>query len=258
LAENPPRQRKKDKESNEQLAENPPSLVELSGAEAAELAKRRADRKARDQEVEAKRQTEIAKLPAVNWKVIDGDFRGVFADLSNVDAIITDPPYGQEHLPLLRDLAAFAHRVLKPDGVLAVLFGQTYLPEALALLAGFRPYRWTACYLTEGNGYVSHARKVQSNWKPVLIYGGGEHRFSDLFKSEGDAAGKDRHVWGQNFEAFKEIIARLTQPGDLIVDPFAGGGTTLLAARATGRNALGCDIDMTAVKTAREAMGFVA
>src|SRR4029077_17062175 len=103
-----------------------------------------------------------------------GDFRAVLADLTNVDAIITDPPYGKEYLPLLRDLAALADRILKPDGIMAVLYGHTYLPEAFAQMTGFRPYRWTACYLEQGNGYVSQARKVQSNWKPILIYGGCE------------------------------------------------------------------------------------
>jgi hypothetical protein len=68
--------------------------------------------------------------------------------------------------------------VLKADGILAVLYGQTHLFDAGAMLAGFRPYRWTACYLTEGPGYVSHSAKVQSNWKPVFIYGGTE-RFGD-------------------------------------------------------------------------------
>jgi len=232
--------------------------VELSGAEAATLALRRAERRERDQEAEQRRADAALLVPANANCTVDirhGDFRGVLADLRDANAIITDPPYGQEFLPLLRELAVFAHQALKPDGILAVLFGQTYLPEAYALMSGFRPYRWTACYLTEGNGYVSHARKVQSNWKPVLIYGGGERRFSDLVKSENDAAGKERHVWGQNFDAFKDLIERLTDPGATVVDPFLGGGTTLLAAKAAGRHGIGCDIDEQAVSNARTLLG---
>lgn len=37
-------------------------------------------------------------------------------------------------------------------------------------------------------------------------------------------------------------IETFTQPGDWVVDPFAGGGTTLVEAMAMGRNALGIDI----------------
>jgi DNA methylase len=225
--------------------------LELTGAEAAVLAKRRAERKARDGRAEQDRLQSATIIEDAAIEIRMGDFRGVLADLADVDAIICDPPYGKEHLTLLHDLAAFADRALKPDGILAVLFGQTYLPEAFAMLSGFRPYRWTACYLTEGNGYISHARKVQSNWKPLLIYGGCEQRFSDLFKSQGDVAAKDRHHWGQNYDAFKDIIERLTRPGELIIDPFLGGGTTLLAARAAGRKAVGCDIDPQAIAGAR-------
>ena len=39
------------------------------------------------------------------------------------------------------------------------------------------------------------------------------------------------------------IINRFTQPGQLILDPFCGSGTTLTAAERLGRRWIGCDID---------------
>ncbi|MGB9277360.1 MAG: DNA methyltransferase [Terrimicrobiaceae bacterium] len=39
------------------------------------------------------------------------------------------------------------------------------------------------------------------------------------------------------------FIERLTQPGDLVYDPFMGRGTTLLEAMLLGRRAAGCDIN---------------
>ena len=216
----------------------------LTGAAAAGLVRRREGRKARDAEAAAVR-LEVVGSGSIECR--HGDFRSVLADLTNIDAIITDPPYGKEYLHLLRELAVLADRILKPDGVMAVLYGQTYLPEAIAQMTGFRPYRWTACYLTEGNAYVSHARKLQSKWKPLLIYGSGEQRFNDLFRStDSDGAAKENHKWGQDLAAFQSIIGALTNPGAMIVDPFAGGGTTLVAAKALGRNAIGSEIDATA------------
>ena len=181
-----------------------------------------------------------------------GDFREVLADLHDIDAVITDPPYPHEFIPLLGDLAAWADKVLKPDGVLAVLMGQTYLPEVYRLLDGHRPYRWTACYLTPGNGYASMARRVQSNWKPLIIYGGGP-RLGDIIRSEGtDADAKSNHKWGQDYGAFHTIIERLTTRGQTVADPFMGSGTTLLAAKALGRHAIGADVDPQSITTARE------
>lgn len=173
-----------------------------------------------------------------------GDFRDVLADVTDVDAVITDPPYPREYLPLLGDLAEWADDVLTDDGVLAVMFGQTYLPDVYRLLAGGRPYRWTIAYLTPGAGYASMARRLHSNWKPVLIYGGGP-RFADVVR--GDANDKTHHKWGQDYGGFASLVERLTDPGALIADPFLGGGTTAVAARNTGRRFVGCDIDQDAV-----------
>ena len=50
----------------------------------------------------------------------------------------------------------------------------------------------------------------------------------------------------------ERIIKLVTGPGDLVVDPFCGSGTTLVAAHLTGRKAIGIDISLDAVTLARE------
>jgi 16S rRNA G966 N2-methylase RsmD len=222
-----------------------------------DLALDRAERIIRDREAEQRRIEQARREAEAQPErtVVDvrhGDFRDVLADLRGVDAIITDPPYPGEYLPLLDDLAAWADKALSPDGVLAVLMGQTHLPEVYRRLDGHRPYRWTACYLTLGAGYASQARRCQSNWKPLLVYGGGP-RFADIIRSEGtDAGAKSHHKWGQDYGAFHTIVERFTSRGQTVVDPFMGSGTTLLAAHALGRHAIGCDVDPEHVATARE------
>jgi 16S rRNA G966 N2-methylase RsmD len=232
-----------------------PDLAEK--VRAGQLAIDRAERIIRDREAEQRRieqaRQEAAAQPApATVDIRAGDFREVLADLQDIDAIITDPPYPHEFIPLLADLAAWADKVLKPDGILAVLMGQTYLPEVYRLLDGHRPYRWTGCYLTPGAGYASMARRVQSNWKPLIVYGGGP-RFADIIRCEGTGAdARNSHKWGQDYNAFHTIVERLTERGQTVADPFMGSGTTLLAAHALGRHAVGCDVDPGSVATARE------
>ena len=40
----------------------------------------------------------------------------------------------------------------------------------------------------------------------------------------------------------RSAIETFTQPGDLVLDPHVGGGTTLVEALAAGRNGVGVDI----------------
>ena len=238
------------------VAKAAPDLAEK--VKAGDIALDRAERIIRDREAEERRikeaKKESALIAAGECLRVDlrhGDFREVLADLHDVDAIITDPPYPHEFIPLLADLRDWADEVLAPDGVLVVLMGQTYLPEVYRLLEGGRPYRWTGAYMTPGASYQSHARRLHSNWKPFIVYGGGP-RFADVVTAGGaDADAKNNHKWGQDYNAFHTIVERLTKRGQTVVDPFMGSGTTLLAAHALGRHAVGCDIDIEHVQTAK-------
>jgi hypothetical protein len=231
------------------LAEVPDAAVTDYLARADEPTASRLLRIGRDAAAAAERERITAEAPTdiPDVDLRTGDFREVLADLRDVDAIITDPPYPKEFLPLLGDLAEWADEALTDDGVLAVMFGLTHLPEVYRLLSGGRPYRWTMAYLTPGSGYPSMARRLQSNWKPVLVYGGGP-RFADVIKS--DANDKQHHHWGQDYGGFAALVERLTTPGAHVADPFLGGGTTAVACRNTGRRFTGCDIDPTAVDSA--------
>ena len=44
-------------------------------------------------------------------------------------------------------------------------------------------------------------------------------------------------------ELIQELLVQSTEPGDLVVDPFAGSGSTLVACKNLGRNAIGFEID---------------
>lgn len=59
-------------------------------------------------------------------------------------------------------------------------------------------------------------------------------------------------VGGKPLWLMRAIIRDYTQPGDLVVDPCAGGGTTLLAAVIEGRRAIGAEMDQSTFEKAVE------
>lgn len=56
-------------------------------------------------------------------------------------------------------------------------------------------------------------------------------------------AEKTAHPTQKPFELVRRLVAAATAPGDLVVDPFGGSGTTYLACEALGRDWLGCELD---------------
>jgi hypothetical protein len=53
------------------------------------------------------------------------------------------------------------------------------------------------------------------------------------------------------------FIQALTNPGDIVCDPFCGSGTTVHASIANGRGFVGCDLRESQVRLTRERMGSV-
>ncbi|NQS97004.1 MAG: site-specific DNA-methyltransferase [candidate division Zixibacteria bacterium] len=58
-----------------------------------------------------------------------------------------------------------------------------------------------------------------------------------------DSAGKRIHIQQSPIALLLRIILSSTKPGDIVLDPFAGSGTTMVVAGQLGRSAYGIEID---------------
>lgn len=174
---------------------------------------------------------------------------------SSVDVIITDPPYPREFLPVYAQLAATASHVLKPGGSCVVMIGQSYLPEIVAALSKHLRYHWTLAYLTPGGQAVQlWDREVNTFWKPLLWFTKGDYAggwIGDVVKSDVNDNDKRFHGWGQSESGMRGIVERLSKPGDTILDPFCGGGTTGVVAVALERRFIGSDISQDSIDLTR-------
>ena len=166
------------------------------------------------------------------------------------DAVITDPPYPKEFLNCFSELAESCSKVGIP--LVAVMSGQSYLPDVMSRLVEFLTYRWTIAYMTPGGQAVQQWQaKVNTSWKPVLLFGEPLEWFGDVAVSKPNDNDKRFHNWGQSESGMADLVQRLTKPGQLICDPFLGAGTTAVVSLALGRRFVGCDIDPAHVESAR-------
>jgi len=171
----------------------------------------------------------------------------------SVDLIFTDPPYAKDALLCYGWLAAEAARTLKPGGfVLAMCGGHYNGPiHKMFLDAGLECFFDIAVPMENGRSstYLFHIGvKVRSKF--ILSYSKGPGCLAiagmhNLYIGRRD---KRFHHWGQDVDHARYFIDHFTKPGDLVVDPMVGGGTTGVACQLLGRRFVGMDLDMAALK----------
>ena len=77
------------------------------------------------------------------------------------------------------------------------------------------------------------------------------------FPKRGDWATHDAK-WRGNWSPYipRNILLHYSQEGDLVLDQFAGGGTTLVEAKLLNRDIIGIDVNDVALERCREKSGF--
>lgn len=172
-----------------------------------------------------------------------GDFRELSAELTDnsVDLIFTDPPYDDESLPLYDQMGAVAARVLKPGGSLVTYCGHMQLLKAGEYLARHLRYWQPLCCLHSGPAARLTEFGVVALFKPMLWFVKGtrsdKHTFVDNVVT--GQREKDHHEWQQSEAEAAYFIEMLSPPSGFVVDFFAGGGTTIVAAHRLGRSVIG-------------------
>ena len=209
------------------------------------------------------------------------DYRDFLSGLggNTVDLILTDPPYAISRATGFQsvgkrsvgrfavsmdfgewdrcevDLSALADaswRVLRKGGTIIVFYDIWKIERLKTALeaAGFSMMRlivWQKTNpvpLNSKRTYLSNSREVAvvgvKGGKPVFNakYHNGVYRHP-IPRHNGNRI----HPTQKPDKLFAELVQIHSHPGDLIVDPFLGGGTAAVAARRLGRRFAGCDIN---------------
>lgn len=104
-----------------------------------------------------------------------------------------------------------------------------------------------------GQKQAVHQRSFRENMRQDIT-SDGEANFTNVwsFAPDSRAVGHNiAHPSVRPLELCERAIRLLTPPDALVIDPFAGSGTALVAARNTGRRYAGCDLSAEYVNLAR-------
>jgi len=181
-----------------------------------------------------------------------GDCLDVMAtlDAGSVDAVITDPPYGigwaghngsdVQWRTMANDDGAFDLRPILSMPCLVIAFGANYYPEQL-------PHRgrwicWDKRIVEKSDRMLGSPfelawiNKTSGFNRMYRVMHGG------IVNADGHNA-KRVHPTQKPVTLIKRLILDYTKPGDTILDPFMGSGTTGVACIKTGRNFIGIERD---------------
>jgi DNA methylase len=217
-------------------------------------------KKAKDQIVEESRQAKRLAALQTNsegCRIYTGDLSLLHRLIpdNSADLFLCDPPYQEDAIPLYGRLAELAVRKLKPGRLCAVMCGQMYLDRVMTEMAKHLDYSWLCAVTVDAPTCSILPRKISNKFKPVLLFvkrpapAVPAHPFlTDMILGKRD---KEHHWMGQGVEQFRYFVERLTDPGDLVVDPFCGGGTVPVACVATGRRYIATEKDLGTAAAAR-------
>jgi DNA modification methylase len=170
-------------------------------------------------------------------------------DAGSADLVFADPPYGVDlgygdayedrggegYAAWMADVAAELRRV-----------GELVLVTPGIRNIGLWPRpSWTLCWGKPGSTRRSDLGGF-NEWEPILMYGKRRlyHDLKILPTVANLAKGETGdHPCPKPLRLMTWLLAECSDPGDLVVDPFAGSGTTLRAAKDLGRRAIGVELE---------------
>jgi adenine-specific DNA-methyltransferase len=194
--------------------------------------------------------------------IIHGDCLAVLPRIAtgSVDFILTDPPYIAPYKPSknnsgqsvrnndnatwLEDSFAQMYRVLKPNACAISFYGWPKI--ALFAYAWRRAGFRTGGHIVFRKQYASQSAYVQYRHESAYVLLKGKPRLPEAPVSdvqEWTYTANKLHPTQKSVHVLTPLIESFTRPGDIVLDPFAGSGSTCIAATHLGRRTIGIEID---------------
>jgi len=175
-----------------------------------------------------------------------GDCLEILPTLGKVDAAITDPPYGVNFKYESHDDTNHGYKEWCAEWKQEldnVVDGPMAISCGIANIQDWANPTWILCWHKPAS--MGRCAVGFNNWEPVLIYGKVRNgQIADVFKAPilPDKS-LDGHPCPKPLGWGMALVERITKLEDIILDPFAGSGTTGVACAKLGRKFIGIELE---------------
>lgn len=208
--------------------------------------------------------TTTLKAPPMTFPrntLLQGDCLQLLPQLpaGSVQFILTDPPYitryqsrdgrtvpNDDNDAWLQPAFAELYRVLGQDSIAVSFYGWPHADRFLQAYraAGFRVVGHFVC----PKRYTSSTRFVRYQHECAYLLAKGHPKrppnpIGDVL--DWTYTGNKLHPTQKPLSALLPLVETFSSPGDTVLDPFAGSGSSLVAAQRLGRSYLGIELDPT-------------
>lgn len=209
-------------------------------------------------------------------RIIRGDATRILPRLPNncVDLIVTDPPYGDnvsygprrvriagnENPLLALFVIGMSYRVLRRNRTAYMFCSIRHLDFIRAFFSRYTSFRmreliiWNKLTMNVGVGY-----RKQYECILVLEKGRPVYRDPKMLNLLSVRRVRDTsHPHAKPVDLIKLLIQHSSNKGSIVLDPFAGTGTTAVAACELGRHVIGIELNPNYARLARQRLANAA
>lgn len=224
-------------------------------------------------EQRAENMAAIKASAVFDGKIVCGDCREELEKLedSSVDCVLTDPPYGINYVSNFRTVESEVVKAVANDGIDAALklWDETCRILSRKMKSDAHLYCFTSwkvypqfaevtaryfkiknCLIWEKNNWSMGDLEgnYAEQYEMIIFATNGNRKLNgcrdtNILHFDRVANSSLVHSCEKPVDLLSYLIEKSTNEGDFVIDPFAGSGSAIVAAKKTGRQYWGCELD---------------
>ncbi len=186
-----------------------------------------------------------------NIVLYNDDARSINEEIGKIDLCLTDPPYIEDKrfsssIELIKFVSKTIYNISNSSAWLCTDF---FRPSILSYIDMYNPWQYYDIVTAFVINSMANCSFGVDRFTPSLIFKKGNPKIKSKYSNVVQTVRKNRksltwtgHPSQKYLNVYKTYMKMLADKQSLILDPFCGSGTTLVAAKLLGFKAIGIEI----------------